>query len=110
MRTLRPRSTASLMRLNSGGSYDTAKFSVIVVGNYAEVNGGVTMKPRARTPRAIELRLNPVNGTVFGTTSLIAVWLDATMSSGCEIRSYDYVNRPYERVRDASRRSKGASC
>jgi hypothetical protein len=35
------------------------------------------------------------------TTSLIVVRLDATMSTGREIRSYDYVNRPYERVRDA---------
>jgi hypothetical protein len=26
---------------------------------------------------------------------------DGTMSTGREIRSYDYVNRPYERVRDA---------
>ena len=29
------------------------------------------------------------------------VELDGTMSTGLEIRSYDYVNRPYERVRDA---------
>ena len=29
--------------------------------------------------------------------------LDGTMSTGREIRSYDYVNRPYERVRDALR-------
>jgi hypothetical protein len=27
------------------------------------------------------------------------------MSTGCEIRSYDYVNRPYERVRDALRQN-----
>ena len=44
-------------------------------------------------------------GTVFVTTSLIAVRLDATMSTGREIRSYDYVNRPYERVRDALRQN-----
>ena len=31
----------------------------------------------------------------------LAVELDGTMSTGREIRSYDYVNRPYERVRDA---------
>jgi hypothetical protein len=31
----------------------------------------------------------------------LAVELDGTMSTGLEIRSYDYVNRPYERVRDA---------
>jgi hypothetical protein len=44
-------------------------------------------------------------GKVFVTTSLIAVRLDATMSTGREIRSYDYVNRPYERVRDALRQN-----
>jgi hypothetical protein len=44
-------------------------------------------------------------GTVFVTTSLIAVRLDRTMSTGREIRSYDYVNRPYERVRDALRQN-----
>ena len=27
------------------------------------------------------------------------------MSTGREIRSYDYVNRPYERVRDALRQN-----
>ena len=27
------------------------------------------------------------------------------MSTGCEIRSYDYVNHPYERVRDALRQN-----
>jgi hypothetical protein len=27
------------------------------------------------------------------------------MSTGCEIRSYDYVNHPYERVRDALKRN-----
>jgi hypothetical protein len=27
------------------------------------------------------------------------------MNTGCEIRSYDYVNRPYERVRDALRQN-----
>ena len=40
-------------------------------------------------------------GTVFVITSLIAVRLDGTMSTGRQIRSYDYVNRPYDRVRDA---------
>jgi hypothetical protein len=44
-------------------------------------------------------------GTVFVTTSLIAVRLGGTMSTGREIRSYDYVNRPYERVRDALRQN-----
>jgi hypothetical protein len=34
-----------------------------------------------------------------------AVQLDGTMSTGREIRSYDYVNRPYERVRDALRQN-----
>jgi hypothetical protein len=33
------------------------------------------------------------------------VQLDGTMSTGREIRSYDYVNRPYERVRDALRQN-----
>jgi hypothetical protein len=37
----------------------------------------------------------------FHDNQLIVVRLDATMSTGREIRSYDYVNRPYERVRDA---------
>ena len=44
-------------------------------------------------------------GTVFEITSLKtgspAGRLEGMMSSGREIRSYDYVNRPYERVRDA---------
>jgi hypothetical protein len=31
--------------------------------------------------------------------------LDGAMSTGREIRSYDYVNRPYERVRDALRQN-----
>ncbi len=31
--------------------------------------------------------------------------LDGTMSTAREIRSYDYVNRPYERVRDALRQN-----
>jgi hypothetical protein len=44
-------------------------------------------------------------GTVFVTTSLIAVRLEGTMNTGREIRSYDYVNRPYERVRDALRQN-----
>lgn len=39
-------------------------------------------------------------GTVFVTAGIV-VRLDGTMRSGPEIRSYDYVNRPYERVRDA---------
>jgi hypothetical protein len=29
------------------------------------------------------------------------------MSNGREIRSYDYVNRPYERVRDALNHGRG---
>ena len=45
-------------------------------------------------------------GTVFVTVSFkTGVQLDGTMSTGREIRSYDYVNRPYERVRDALRQN-----
>jgi hypothetical protein len=67
-------------------------------------NGGTTMNPRARTPYAIELgyELAMVQFSRLPACRL-ALWLDATMSSGREIRSYDYVNRPYERVRDALR-------
>jgi len=43
-------------------------------------------------------------GTVF-VTARLASGLDGTMSIGREIRSYDYVNRPYERVRDALRQN-----
>src|SRR5215468_9767910 len=46
MPTLRLRSTASLMRLNSGGSHDTAKFTVIVFGNGTQVNSGAAMNPK----------------------------------------------------------------
>src|SRR4029077_12864600 len=42
---------------------------------------------------------------VFVTTSLIAVRLDGTMSTGRELRSYHYVNRPYQCVRDALRQN-----
>jgi len=58
------------------------------------------MNPKAGVAR----NRTPVHsryGTVFVITSLIADRLDGTMSTGREIRSYDYVNRPYERVRDA---------
>jgi hypothetical protein len=41
---------------------------------------------------------------IFVTASLkLAVQPDGTMSAGREIRSYDYVNRPYDRVRDVLR-------
>jgi hypothetical protein len=63
------------------------------------------MSPRAQTPHAINFRYER-DGTVFGTTSLkTGRPLDGTMSTGREIRSYDYVNRPYERVRDALRQN-----
>jgi hypothetical protein len=35
----------------------------------------------------------------------LAAQPDDTMGTGREIRSYDYVNHPYERVRDALRQS-----
>jgi hypothetical protein len=47
---------ASLMRLNSGGSHNTAKFSVIVFENDAS-NSGSTMNPRD-LDAAIELRFD----------------------------------------------------
>jgi hypothetical protein len=68
-----------------------------------QVNGVATMNPKARTPHATPVQSR--YGTVFVTTSLIAVRLDGTMSTGRKIRSYDYVNRPYERVRDALRQN-----
>ena len=53
------------MRLNSGGSHDTAKFTVVVFGDDAQVNGSATMNPKAPTPNAIELRYERVMGA-FG--------------------------------------------
>jgi len=45
-------------------------------------------------------------GKVFVTASWkTGIQLDGTMSTGREIRSYDYVNRPYERIRDALRQN-----
>jgi hypothetical protein len=66
---------------------------------------GVTIKTegvevaRNRTPVRVRY------GTVFEILSVKTgrLGVDGTMSSGREIRSYDYVNRPYERVRDALR-------
>src|SRR5438477_9267295 len=53
------------MRFNSGGSHDTAKFTVVVFGDDAQVNGSATMNPKAPTPNAIELRYERVMGA-FG--------------------------------------------
>jgi hypothetical protein len=47
---------ASLMRLNSGGSHNTAKLGVIVFENDAS-NGGSTMNPRV-LDAASELRFD----------------------------------------------------
>jgi len=106
MRTLRPQSTASLMRLNSGGSYDTAKFTVMFSETMPQANGGATMNPKAPTPAPNQSPVRARYGTVFVTTSLKTGGpADGTMSTGREIRSYDYVNRPYERVRDALRQN-----
>ena len=87
-----------------GGSHDTAKFIVIVLRNDAstkrwEHNEVERLGRRNRTP------VRARHGTVFVTTSLIAVRVDRTMGTGREIRSYDYVNRPYERVRDELRQN-----
>jgi len=68
-------------------------------------NGGATMNPKSRTPHRNRTREHSRYGTVFVTTSLIAVRLDGTMSTGRELRSYDHVNRPYQRVRDALRQT-----
>ena len=62
------------------------------------------MNPRGRTPQSNSAPGR--YGTVFVTTSLKAGRpAGRTMSTGREIRSYDYVNRPYERVRDALRQN-----
>jgi hypothetical protein len=105
MRTLRPRLTANLMRLNSGGSHDTAKSTALVFGNDAPCKWWSNNEPESTDAARNGTPVQSRYGTVFVTTSLIAVRLDGTMSSGREIRSYDYVNHPYERVRDALRQN-----
>jgi hypothetical protein len=101
MRTFRPRSAASLMRLNSGGSHNTAKFTVMVFGNDARSKRWINNESDGTDTAHNRTPMQSHYGTVFVIPSLIAVRLDGTMSTGREIRSYDYVNRPYERVRDA---------
>ena len=65
-----------------------------------QVSGLVTMnRKHGRSTQSTPIQSH--YGTVFVTNSLIAVRLDGTMSTRRAIRSYDYVNRPYERVRDA---------
>jgi len=76
----------------------------MVLANEAPGKRWNNNEPKARTQRS----RTPVRaryGTVFVTTSLMAVRLDETMSTGRQIRSYEYVNRPYERVRDALRQN-----
>jgi hypothetical protein len=101
MRTLRPRSTASLRRLNSGGSHNTAKFTVIVCGNDAPSKGWSNYEPGSTQSNSGAVAL----WYSFCDHQLIVVRLDGTMSTGREIHSYDYVNHPYERVRDALRQN-----
>lgn len=105
MRTLRPRLTANLMRLNSGGSHDTAKSTALVFGNDAPCKWWSNDEPESTdaptqwNSDAIALWYS------FRDHQFDAVRLDGTMSTGREIRSYDYVNHPYERVRDALRQN-----
>ena len=64
------------------------------------------MKPRGPTPEANTLGCERVLCYIFVTASLkLAVQPDGMMSAGREIRSYDYVNRPYDRVRDVLRQN-----
>src|ERR1700688_3359109 len=44
------------LRLNSGGSHDTAKFTVMFSETMPQANGGATMNPKAPTPHPINLR------------------------------------------------------
>ncbi len=72
-----------------------------------QVNGGATINPRSTDAARNRTPVRARYGTVFVTASLkTGVRLDGTMSTGREIRSYDYVNRPYERVRDALRQER----
>jgi hypothetical protein len=99
--TLHPLSSASLIAIEYG-SHDTGKFIVIVSETMPHLGGGGTMNPGAWTPHATS-----------GTSALwysfrdrqSEVQLDRTMRTGREIRSYDYVNRPYGRVRDELRQN-----
>src|SRR5579863_7306240 len=88
-----------------GGSHDTAKFTVIVFGKDAPSKPWSNNDPESTDAKRNRTPVQSRYGTVFVTTSLIAVRLDGTMSTGREIRSYDYVNRPNERVRDALRQN-----
>src|SRR4029077_1288218 len=103
MRTSRPRS--SLMRLNSGVAMIQRNSLSLFSETTSQVNGGATMNPKSLTPHRNRTREHSRYGTVFVTTSLIAVRLDGTMSTGRELRSYHYVNRPYQCVRDALRQN-----
>jgi hypothetical protein len=63
-------------------------------------------EPESTDAARIQTPVRARYGTVFVTTSLKTGGpLDGMMSTGREIRSYDYVNRPYERVRDALRQN-----
>jgi len=74
---------------------------VFVFGNDAPSKRWSNNEPESTDAARNRTPVKSRYGTVFVTTSLIAIRLDGTMSTGREIRSYDYVNRPYERVRDA---------
>jgi hypothetical protein len=68
--------------------------------NRGSINEPERLGRRSRTP------VRAGYGTVFVTASLKTGGpAGRKMSTGREIRSYDYVNRPYERVRDALRQN-----
>jgi hypothetical protein len=89
-----------------GGSHNTAKFMVIVLRNDAPSKRWSNNELESTCAAS---NLTPVQsryGTVFVTAGLKAGRpAGRNMSSGREIRSYDYVNLPYERVRDALRQN-----
>jgi len=99
-------SSPTLTAANKSGSHNTAKLTIVVPGN--AIHAAVTAGTRQGT-----------SANVCAVDS-IALWYSLrdrgikagqstrrkrAMSTGREIRSYDYVNHPYERVRDALRKN-----
>jgi hypothetical protein len=71
-----------------------------------QINRGATNEPESTDAARNQAPVRARYGTVFVTASLkTGRPAGRTMSTGREIRSYDYVNRPYERVRDALRQN-----
>ena len=70
MRTLHPLSTASLIAMNSGGSNDTAKFTVMFFGNDAPSKRWSNNEPESTDAARNHTPVRARYGTVFVTTSL----------------------------------------